>query len=93
MVWCVDCGYIKLNDEEYIKHKRGNIKDHHEVYSSKKYCNLCAKIKGELLNHNNFTDCPFIRKDCLSLCKNCGINGKNFNHHPSHLSKNFKKVK
>ena len=83
MVWCVDCGYIQLNDTEYIKHKQENIKGHHETYSNKEYCCRCAKIKGEFLNHENYTDCPFIRKDCFALCKNCGSNGKDFNHHPS----------
>jgi hypothetical protein len=92
MVWCVDCGYIKLDDAEFINHKRGNIKDHHETYSSKIYCYICAKIKGEFLNHQNYIDCSFIRKDCLALCKNCGLNGKDFNHHPSHSTKDFNTV-
>ena len=89
MVWCVDCGRIQLNDKEYIKHKKGNIKDHHETYSNKDYCCLCAKIKDEFLNHENYKNCPFIRKDCFAVCKNGGINGKDFNHHPSHSSKYF----
>lgn len=92
MVWCVDCGYIQLDNEEFIKHKRGNIRDHHESYSSKECCIFCAKIKGEFLNHEKYNDCPFIRKDYLALCKNCGLNGKDFNHHPSHSSKDFNTV-